>query len=148
MDYITYLRLQKKVGCMGPPRFWNKAFFYNILHVWIHSRIICQKFDNIIAYIRGQNIFPFNLPIEIPKSFIHLWFKKQSPLHTLFEVFLMNSCECTSTVNFMNGVWSHHMNDNIPSALVILKVVTFNKLLSVLCAFSKLGKFSSTTFQI
>jgi hypothetical protein len=128
MDCIKYLRLQEKVGCMGLPRFSNKAPFYNILHVGTHSCIICPKLDNCITYLRGQNILPFSLPIESPNYFIHSGFKRQFPFHNLFEVFSMNSCECINMANVTNGVWSHHRNDNIPNMLVILKVVTFNKL--------------------
>jgi hypothetical protein len=46
----------------------------------------------------------------------------------LFEVFSMNSYECISMVNATNGIKSHHRNDNILNTLVIIKVVTFNKL--------------------
>jgi hypothetical protein len=128
MDCITYLKLQEKVGCMGLPRFSSKVPFYNILHIGIHSHIVCPKLDNCIAYLRGQSILPFGLPIESPNNFIHLGFKRQSPLHTLFEVFSMNSYECISMVNATNGIKSHHRNDNILNTLVIIIVVTFNKL--------------------
>jgi len=128
MDYITYLRLQEEVGYMGLPRFSSKAPFYIILHVGTHLCIVCPKLDNCVAYFKGQNILPFSLPTQSSNSLIHSRFNRQSPLHTLFEVFLMNSYECISMVNAINGVWSHHMNDNILSTLVILRVVTFNKL--------------------
>jgi hypothetical protein len=95
---------------------------------WDSLAYCLSKTWQVHCIFRGQSILPFNLPIESLNNFIHLGFKRQSPLHTLFEFFSMNSYECISMANATNGIKSHHRNDNILNTLVIIKVVTFNKL--------------------
>jgi hypothetical protein len=105
--------IPKKGGLHGTPKIFKQGtFLQHGLHVGTHSHIICPKLDNNIAYIKGQNIFPFSLLIETPKSFIHLGFNRQSFLHTLFEVFSMNSCECTNIDALPNSLMDSNVSLN------------------------------------